>query len=71
MWNLDKVDKHGNPLCIRISRAIPNNKPVQASALAVHENLNLMAVGFEDGSILLFRGKQANDDEEGENTLYG
>nr|CAD7409648.1 unnamed protein product [Timema poppensis] len=56
VWNLEKHDKHGNPTCVRISRAIPNNKPTPATALCVHENLNLMAVGFHDGSIVLFRG---------------
>nr|CAD7202335.1 unnamed protein product [Timema douglasi] len=56
VWNLEKQDKHGNPTCVRISRAIPNNKPTPATALCVHENLNLMAVGFHDGSIVLFRG---------------
>lgn len=61
VWNLDKLDKHGHPLCIRITRAIPNNKPTRASALAVHDNLNLMAVGFEDGSILLYRGDITRD----------
>lgn len=56
VWNLDKLDKQGHPMCVRISRTIPNNKPEHASALCVHENLNLMAVGFNDGSILLYRG---------------
>ncbi|CAG2067029.1 unnamed protein product, partial [Timema podura] len=56
VWNLEKQDKHGNPTCVRISRAIPNNKPTPATALCVHDNLNLMAVGFHDGSIVLFRG---------------
>ncbi|PSN48268.1 hypothetical protein C0J52_03049, partial [Blattella germanica] len=61
VWNLDKLDKHGLPVCIRITRAIPNNKPAQATALSVHDNLNLMAVGFSDGSILLFRGDISRD----------
>ncbi|KAJ4438460.1 hypothetical protein ANN_14405, partial [Periplaneta americana] len=56
VWNLEKLDKQGHPMCVRISRAIPNNKPSPATALSVHDNLNLMAVGFGDGSILLYRG---------------
>ncbi|KDR21303.1 Vacuolar protein sorting-associated protein 11-like protein [Zootermopsis nevadensis] len=56
VWNLDKLDKHSHPMCVRISRAIPNNKPTPATALSVHDNVNLMAVGFGDGSILLYRG---------------
>lgn len=57
VWNLDKLDKHDHPLCVRISRAIPNNKPTPATALSVHDSVNLMAVGFADGSILLCRGE--------------
>lgn len=56
VWNLDKADKQGHPTCVRISRAIPNNKPENVTALCVHENLNLMAVGFNDGSVILYRG---------------
>ncbi|XP_066993542.2 vacuolar protein sorting-associated protein 11 homolog [Anabrus simplex] len=55
VWNLDKLDKQGHPTCVRLSRAIPN-KPVPATALCVHDSLNLMAVGFSDGSIVLYRG---------------
>lgn len=57
VWNLEKLDKQGSPMCVRISRAIPNNRPTPASVLCVHENLNLMAVGFTDGSIVLYRGE--------------
>ncbi|KAK3910483.1 Vacuolar protein sorting-associated protein 11-like protein [Frankliniella fusca] len=61
VWNLEKLDKLGIPMCVRISRTIPNNRPTPASTLCVHENLNLMAVGFTDGSILLYRGDIARD----------
>jgi hypothetical protein len=57
VWNLDKLDKQGHPICLRISRTIPNNKAIPATALSVYDNLNLMAVGFSDGSILLYRGE--------------
>ncbi|KAL7292944.1 hypothetical protein TKK_0013397 [Trichogramma kaykai] len=56
VWSLDKKDKQGNPLCIRISRAIPSYKAIAATTLCVHSSLTLMAVGFEDGSIMLYRG---------------
>ncbi|XP_078033958.1 vacuolar protein sorting 11 isoform X1 [Augochlora pura] len=56
VWNLSKLDKQGNPSCVRISRAIPSNKGVPATALYVHTSLTLMAIGFEDGSVMLYRG---------------
>ncbi|KAJ8686405.1 hypothetical protein QAD02_022199 [Eretmocerus hayati] len=56
VWNLAKRDKQGSPTCVRTSRAIPSYKAVPASALCVHSSLTLMAVGFEDGSIMLYRG---------------
>ncbi|XP_012258670.2 vacuolar protein sorting-associated protein 11 homolog [Athalia rosae] len=56
VWNLSKPDKHGNPTCVRISRAVPGYRAVPATALCVHTGLTLMAVGFGDGSIMLYRG---------------
>ncbi|XP_076240073.1 vacuolar protein sorting 11 isoform X2 [Calliopsis andreniformis] len=56
VWNLAKPDKQGNPTCVRISRVIPSFKAVPATALCVHSSLTLMAVGFGDGSIMLYRG---------------
>ncbi|CAG0895646.1 unnamed protein product [Cyprideis torosa] len=58
-WNLEKpsTSKDGSPLCTRISRVIPpGNRPTPATAVAVHESLTLMAIGFEDGSVMLYRG---------------
>ncbi|XP_033330810.1 vacuolar protein sorting 11 [Megalopta genalis] len=56
VWNLSKPDKQGNPSCVRISRAIPSNRGVPATALYVHTSLTLMAIGFGDGSVMLYRG---------------
>ncbi|KAL2740379.1 vacuolar protein sorting-associated protein 11 isoform X1 [Vespula squamosa] len=56
VWNLAKPDKQGNPTCVRITRAIPSYRAVPATALCVHTSLSLMAVGFGDGSIMLYRG---------------
>lgn len=55
MWDTSRIDKNGSPYCYRITRAIPANRPVKVSALCVHESLQLMAVGFVDGSAILYR----------------
>ncbi|XP_078235660.1 vacuolar protein sorting-associated protein 11 homolog isoform X2 [Pogona vitticeps] len=60
VWNLEKRDG-GNPLCTRIFPAIPGNKPTVVSCLTVHENLNFMAIGFADGSIVLTKGDITRD----------
>ncbi|XP_076184053.1 vacuolar protein sorting 11 [Ptiloglossa arizonensis] len=56
VWNLAKLNKHGNPTCVRISRAISGYKAVPATTMCVHTSLTLMAIGFADGSIMLYRG---------------
>ncbi|XP_041030262.1 vacuolar protein sorting-associated protein 11 homolog isoform X2 [Carcharodon carcharias] len=61
VWNLEKRDSSGNPLCTRIFSAIPGNKPTEVSCLTVHENLNYMAIGFTDGSVVLKKGDITRD----------
>ncbi|XP_019628396.1 PREDICTED: vacuolar protein sorting-associated protein 11 homolog [Branchiostoma belcheri] len=61
VWNLEKRDKAGNPTCSRIVRAVPGKESSPVSALAVHENLNLMAVGFQDGTVVVYRGDVTRD----------
>ncbi|XP_026736012.1 vacuolar protein sorting-associated protein 11 homolog [Trichoplusia ni] len=57
VWDWSRSDRHGNPTCTRVSRAVPSHmRPTPATALAVHDNKNLLAVGFRDGSVSLFRG---------------
>ncbi|XP_072944579.1 vacuolar protein sorting-associated protein 11 homolog [Epargyreus clarus] len=57
VWDWSRTDRHGNPQCARVSRAVPSHmRPTPATALAVHENKGLLAVGFQDGSVSLFRG---------------
>ncbi|KAL3272653.1 hypothetical protein HHI36_014118 [Cryptolaemus montrouzieri] len=56
IWDTNRLDKNGTPHCFRVTRALPGNRPVQVSALCVHENLQLMALGFVDGSLMLYRG---------------
>ncbi|XP_070533237.1 vacuolar protein sorting-associated protein 11 homolog [Ptychodera flava] len=71
VWNLDKVDKMGNPTCSKISRAIPsNNKPVPVSTLCVSETLNMMAVGFTDGSVVLIKGDVLRDRHTKSRTIH-
>ncbi|CAH2043350.1 unnamed protein product, partial [Iphiclides podalirius] len=54
VWDWSRNDRHPN--CCRVSRAVPSHmRPTPATALAVH-NKNLLAVGFQDGSVSLFRG---------------
>ncbi|KAK6628467.1 hypothetical protein RUM43_002282 [Polyplax serrata] len=68
VWNTEKLDKSGNPTCLRVTRLNSilsklsgGQKAVQPSCLCIHEGSNLLAVGFYDGSILLFRGDITRD----------
>lgn len=61
VWNLDKIDKYGNPVCCCMQRLIPGNKPVAVSCLALMENLTQMAVGFADGTVLVYKGDITRD----------
>ncbi|XP_065191110.1 vacuolar protein sorting-associated protein 11 homolog [Sycon ciliatum] len=56
VWNFDKRDSMNLPVCVRMLRVAPGTKPVAVSCVAAHENLQAMAVGFCDGSVLLVRG---------------
>ncbi|KAI8439251.1 hypothetical protein MSG28_013090 [Choristoneura fumiferana] len=39
VWDWGRKDRHGNPICVRMSRAVPSHmRPTPATALAVHEN---------------------------------
>ncbi|KPJ02358.1 Vacuolar protein sorting-associated protein 11-like [Papilio xuthus] len=54
VWDWSRSDR--DPTCTRVSRAVPSHlRATPATALAVH-NKNLLAVGFQDGSVSLFRG---------------
>ncbi|KAK3753540.1 hypothetical protein QZH41_018510 [Actinostola sp. cb2023] len=61
VWNLDKMDKLGNPICCQMLRALPGNKPVEVTCLAVLENLTQMTIGFADGSVVVYRGDVTRD----------
>ncbi|XP_063625804.1 vacuolar protein sorting-associated protein 11 homolog [Cydia splendana] len=57
VWDWSRRDRHDNPTCVRVSRAVPSHmRATPATALAVHDNKNLLAVGFQDGSVTLYRG---------------
>ncbi|XP_062869801.1 vacuolar protein sorting-associated protein 11 homolog [Trichomycterus rosablanca] len=70
VWNTDKRDS-GSPLCTRIFPAIPGNKPAEVSCISVHENLNFMAIGFTDGSVVLTKGDITRDRHSKTLTLHG
>lgn len=73
VWAPDKPDMQGHPLCLRTlcpdPRPVPagsrtssvpqqgGGKVPRVTAVAVHPNLSLMAVGFSDGAIMLYRGQ--------------
>lgn len=61
VWNVDVSDKGGAPRCVRVTRLIPDQKAVAVTVVAVHESGNFLAVGFKNGSILLFRGDIARN----------
>nr|XP_039266743.1 vacuolar protein sorting-associated protein 11 homolog [Styela clava] len=61
IWNMDKRDKSGDPFCSRIQAAIPNNLPSDVSAFSVLSNLSMMAAGFAQGSIVLYKGDVLKD----------
>ncbi|CAD6232599.1 GSCOCG00006969001-RA-CDS [Cotesia congregata] len=61
VWNFSKLDKQENPTCIRVSRAIPSFRAVPATAMYIHPSLSMMAVGFSDGSVMLYRGDVTRD----------
>ena len=53
VYNLDNTNKQGVPFCSRVQSAIPeDNNPSYVSCFAVHENLTMMAVGFDQKSWL-------------------
>ncbi|KAI5755652.1 hypothetical protein M8J77_018648 [Diaphorina citri] len=71
VWDLSKQDREGKPTCIRISRCVPQNRAVPVTCLAVCESSNLMAIGHQDGSIILFRGDIGRDKSSKQKVLKG
>jgi len=54
VWNFDKIEKSGLPLLCKTSRAMTSCNNV--TVVCVHENLSQMAVGYEDGTVIVVRG---------------
>ena len=62
IYNMDNTNKQGVPFCSRVQPAIPeNNVPSYVSCFAVHENLSMMAVGFDQGSCMIYKGDVTKD----------
>ena len=62
VWNFDKRTKEGIPTLARTIRAvIPGAKQSSVMAITAHENMNMIAVGFKDGTVLMIRGNIARD----------
>ncbi|KAJ3043409.1 Vacuolar protein sorting-associated protein 11 [Rhizophlyctis rosea] len=62
VWNLEKADKTAKtPVLMRSSKIQHGNKVFPVTAVAVLENLTQVAVGLENGIVLLFRGDMLRD----------
>jgi len=58
VWNLDKwSEESGGPQVVRVSRLTIPGSAAQPNTLAVSENLQLLAVGYDEGSLVLHRGE--------------
>jgi hypothetical protein len=73
IWNVDKKDKTGDPLCIKV---IKISQPIPVTVMAVLEDLSQIAIGLVNGTVLLIRGdmkqtKQFILQPEGESPVTG
>ncbi|XP_065653424.1 vacuolar protein sorting-associated protein 11 homolog [Hydra vulgaris] len=69
VWNFHKLDKKGNPTLV--SRApVTGTKPSEVTCLSVHENLTQMAVGFDDGTVVVFKGDIMNSRSSKQRTIH-
>eukprot|EP00918_Siedleckia_nematoides_P018931 GHVU01040411.1.p1 GENE.GHVU01040411.1~~GHVU01040411.1.p1 ORF type:complete len:904 (-),score=100.20 GHVU01040411.1:521-3232(-) len=69
VWNMEKIDRHGNPSCVR-SFSVAQARPSQVTCIAVHENLNYLAVGFDNGSVVLYKGDVTKDRHSKSRQIY-
>eukprot|EP01119_Soliformovum_irregulare_P007415 TRINITY_DN1982_c0_g1_i1.p1 TRINITY_DN1982_c0_g1~~TRINITY_DN1982_c0_g1_i1.p1 ORF type:complete len:907 (-),score=260.18 TRINITY_DN1982_c0_g1_i1:49-2769(-) len=60
IWNMDKTDKGGNPLCLKVlkMKGVPT---VPATCIAVDEDLRAIAVGLCNQQVVLFIGEILRD----------
>ncbi|KAJ3101070.1 Vacuolar protein sorting-associated protein 11 [Phlyctochytrium bullatum] len=62
VWNLDKMDKtNRGPMLTRSTKVQHGNKIFPVTALAVLDNMSQIAVGLENGVVLLIRGDISRD----------
>lgn len=57
LWDPEKTDRLNQPTCIRLIRANSGFiKPSPVTCIECNDLLTLMAIGYEDGSIVIFHG---------------
>lgn len=57
LWDPDKTDRLNQPTCIRVIRANSGFiTPARVTCVECNDILTLMAIGYEDGTIVLFHG---------------
>jgi len=60
VWHLESRDQT-DPVLVRVSRLQRQGCPAEPTLLAVGENLQLLAVGYDDGAVVLHRGDITKD----------
>ncbi|CAH1714238.1 vacuolar protein sorting-associated protein 11 homolog [Aphis gossypii] len=58
VWDLERRDRQSTPICIRTTKLPKSEKP---TTLCATDNRLLMAIGFKDGCIALFKGDLSRD----------
>ncbi|TFY63783.1 hypothetical protein EVG20_g6177 [Dentipellis fragilis] len=55
VWHLEKTDKNGFPTLLRSLKLHVTNRPHPATTIAVSAALSYLAIGFGDGTVILYR----------------
>ena len=55
VWNLDKTEKSGSPELVRCSRLGRAGSQAEPVCIAVSHSLSLLAVGYDDGGVVIHR----------------
>ncbi|KAF6017142.1 VPS11 [Bugula neritina] len=56
VWQMDRVDSNGRPHCSRIIKLSATGGNAEVSCIAVHENMQLLAVGYKSGVVTFYKG---------------
>lgn len=57
LWDTDKPDRLNQPTCIRVIRANSGfMSPADVTCIECNDHLTIMAIGYDDGSIVIFHG---------------